>query len=231
MADFLTPTSSFPSQFVLISFNHSIFIKLYQNNFLIWRQQVEAAIKSYKFSKFINGIDTAPPKFLSSIDETSGKINQDLSYWEQQDQLLVSWLLSLMFKGLLTRLVRCVTSFQIWEKFEVFFVAQTRAKIDQFKTQLKSSQKGSSSMNDHLLRIKSIVDSLLLVGYSVSTSDHIDAIFEGLPSEYDTLITVVTTRTYSYTVEEIEFIILAQERQIEKATKALDSNLSANLAT
>ena len=39
-------------------------------------------------------------------------------------------------------------------------------------------------MNDHLLRIKSIVDNLLSVGYSMSTSDHIDTIFEGLPSEY-----------------------------------------------
>ena len=72
--------------------------------------------------------------------------------------------------------------------------------------QLKSSQKGSSSMNDYLLWIKSIVDSLLLVGYSISTSDRIDTIFEGLASEYNTLITVVTTCTDSYTIDEIESI-------------------------
>ena len=69
-----------------------------------------------------------------------------------------------------------------------------------------------------------MVDSLLSVGYSISTSDHIDAIFEGLPSEHDTLITVVTTRTNSYTVDEIEYVLLAQERCIEKATNALESN-------
>ena len=94
------------------------------------------------------------------------------------------------------------------------FAAQTCAKIDQFKTQLKKSQKGSSSINDYLLRIKSIVDSLLSVGYSISTSDHIDTIFEGLPSEYDTLIIVVTTHTDSYIVDEIESILLAKERRI-----------------
>ena len=71
--------------------------------------------------------------------------------------------------------------------------------------QLKSSQKGSSSMNDYLLWIKSIVDSLL-VGYSISTSDRIDTIFEGLPSEFNTLITVVTTCIDSYTIDEIESI-------------------------
>ena len=129
----------FSSQFVLISFNHSISIKLDQNNFLIWRQQVEVAIKGYKLSKFINGINTALPKFLSSMDETNGKINQNFSDWEQQDQLLVYWLLASMSEGLLMRMVGCVTSFQIWEKLEVFFAAQTRAKIDQFKKQLKSS--------------------------------------------------------------------------------------------
>ena len=136
-----------------------------------------------------------------------------------------------MSEGLLTRMVGCVTSFQIWEKMEVLFVTQTCSKIDQFKTQLKSSQKDSSSMNDYLLQIKSIVDSLLLVGYSISILDHIDAIFEGLSSKYDTLIIVVTTHTDSYTIDEIESVLLAQERRIEKAKKSLDSNLSANLET
>ena len=106
----------------MISFNHSISIKPDQNNFLIWRQQVEVAIKGYKFSKFINGIDTALPKFLSSTNETSGKINPDFFDWEQHDQLLVSWLLSSMPEGLLTRMVGYVTSFHIWEKLEVLFI-------------------------------------------------------------------------------------------------------------
>ena len=35
----------------------------------------------------------------------------------------------------------------------------------------------------------------------------------------------------SYTVDEIKFVLLAQERHIEKAIKVLDSNLNANLAT
>ena len=37
-------------------------------------------------------------------------------------------------------------------------------------------------MNDYHLQIKIIVDSILLVNYSISTLDHIDTIFEGLPS-------------------------------------------------
>ena len=45
------------------------------------------------------------------------------------------------------------------------------------------------------------------------------------------MITIVTTHMDSYTVDEIEFVLLAQERCIEKATKALDSNLNVNLAT
>ena len=198
---------------------------------MIWCQQVEEAIKGYKLSKFINVTHEVPPKFLSSTDEISGKINQDFSNLEQQEQLLVSWLLSSTSEGLLTRIVGCATSFQIWEKIQVFFATQTRAKVDKFETQLKNAQKGSLSMNDYFLRIKNIVDSLLSVGYSISSSDHIEAIFEGLPSEYDTLITVVTTRTDLYTVDEIEYVILAQERRIEKSTKSLDSNMRANLAT
>ena len=45
--------------------------------------QVETAIKGYKLSKFINESDSIPPKFLSSMDEASGKINKDYSDWGQ----------------------------------------------------------------------------------------------------------------------------------------------------
>ena len=75
----ITPLSSSTSPFVLISFSHSIFVKLNKKNFLILRKQVETAIKGYKLSKFINEIDSIPPKFLSSMDEASGKINKDYS--------------------------------------------------------------------------------------------------------------------------------------------------------
>ena len=71
-----------------------------------------------------------------------------------------------------------------------------------------------------------------LVGHSVSTKDHIDAILDGLPSEYETFTVSVNTRSDPYSVDEIESLLLAQEARIERINKPLDLDAQsmANLA-
>lgn len=58
-------------------------------------------------------------------------------------------------------------------------------------------------------KVKNIVDRLASVGHTVSSSDHIESIFNGLPIEYDTFIITVNSITEDYTVEEIESLLLA----------------------
>ena len=52
--------------------------------------------------------------------------------------------------------------------------------------------------------------------------EHIDAIFEGLSSDYDTFILSIESRIDPYTVDDIESLLLAQEARIEKKDKELD---------
>ena len=80
-------------------------------------------------------------------------------------------------------MVRCVYSYQIWEKVEKFFASQTRAKITQLKLQLRSIRK-SSPMNAYLLEIKKAVDQLIAVGALVAIEEQIQAILDGLPADY-----------------------------------------------
>ncbi|KAK4840954.1 hypothetical protein QYF36_022262 [Acer negundo] len=184
-------------KFVPVSFKHSISVKLDNGNFLLWHQQVVAAIKGHKLQKFIlDGLSSIPPKFLSTADEVKGQVNGDFLDWEQQDQLLVSWLLSSMTEGVLTSMVGYDTASQIWNTLDLYFASQT-------------------------------------LGYFLSTSDHINAIFDGLSSEYDTFVVSVSSRNDAYTVTEIESLLLAQESRIEKNLKTLDSALPnvVNVAT
>lgn len=129
-------------------------------------------------------------------------------------------------------MVGCKIAAQIWTSLNHFFTTQTRTKVSQFRLMLQGTKKGSSSINEHLLKIKNITDPLASVGHPVSSSDHIDAILNGLPEEYDTFVISINSRSESYVVEEIESLFLAQEERIEKHTKELDSySGSANLAT
>ena len=131
-----TLESSSSSHFVPISFSHSTSIKLENHNFLIWRKQIFSSIRGHNLQHFVTRIHDPPLKFQSSENWYRGIVNQDFIDWEQQDQLLVSWLLSSMSEGVLSRWVNCESAFQIWKTLEVYFASQTHAKISQYKTLL-----------------------------------------------------------------------------------------------
>lgn len=130
-----------------------------------------------------------------------------------------------MSEGMLTRVVGCDYAFEIWERVKTHFASQTRAKIKQFKTQLRSTKKGSLKMYDYLLKIKSIVDSLASVGSPVPINDYIEAIFYRLPDEYEFVITTVLSKFESYSIDEIESLLLSQENRLERKVQVqiLDS--------
>lgn len=119
---------------VLPSFTHFLMVKLDNNNFLIWKQQVFSAIKGYGLQRFDFGGGEIPKRFFSQEDARFGRFNQEFLEWEQQDQLRMSWLLSSISEPILPLMVGCETSFQVWGKLEQYFTVQTKAKISQFKT-------------------------------------------------------------------------------------------------
>lgn len=105
----------------------------------------------------------------------------------------------------------------------LYFAAQNRAKVSQFKLILQNTKKGSLTINEYLLKVKNVIDKLASAGHQLTYTDHIEAIFNGLPEEYDTFVISVSSRAEIYSVEEIESLLLAQEARIEKHSKDLDS--------
>ncbi|RVX22010.1 Retrovirus-related Pol polyprotein from transposon RE1 [Vitis vinifera] len=137
------PLSS--TRFVPINFNHSLSMKLDNKNFLIWKQQIVSAIRGYGLQVLSD--DEVLVQFLTREDARSGKATKEFLEWEQQDQLLLSWLLSSVSESILPRLVGCDTSFLLWGRLEQYFASQTRAKAKQFKTQLQHTKKGGSTID------------------------------------------------------------------------------------
>jgi len=68
-----------------------------------------------------------------------------------------------------------------------------------------------------------VVDSLAAIGSSISAEDHIDAILDGLPEEYDSFVMSVTSQIDPYIVQDIESLLMAQEDRFDKP-KFLDSS-------
>ena len=79
---------------------------------------------------------TKPPslKFLTLRDGEVENVNIEFLDWEQQDQLLLSWLISSMSEGILASMVNCENFAQVLKTLERYFVVQIRAQMSQFKT-------------------------------------------------------------------------------------------------
>uniref|UniRef100_A0A803QJK9 Integrase catalytic domain-containing protein n=1 Tax=Cannabis sativa TaxID=3483 RepID=A0A803QJK9_CANSA len=186
----------------LVSFSHSLSVRLDEFNYLPWKYQVLAAIKGSRLQRFLEP-NQALLQFITVEDQTANTVNPEYEDWEQQDNILVSWLLSSMSEKVLTRMVGSDSAAQIWINLCEYYTSLNRAKIGQYKTLLRNT-KMQASLNDYLLKIKSVIDTLASIGHPTSAHDHIEAIFNGLPTEYNVFITSVNTRTDPYSVAEIE---------------------------
>ena len=60
--------------------------------------------------------------------------------------------------------------------------------------ELRNTRKGEHSIGEFLTRIKTIVDSLLAIGQTISIQEQIDVILEGLPIEYESLVTAISNK-------------------------------------
>ena len=66
--------------------------------------------------------------------------------------------------------------------------------VQQLKTELHNTSKGSTPISKYLLQIKALVNSPISIGCSVSESEHIKVIFDGLSTKNDAFVTSITTR-------------------------------------
>lgn len=88
-------------------------------------------------------------------------------------------------------------------------------------------------MSDYLQQIKSIADSLSAIGDPVSYKEHVDIVLEGLPSEYETLVSLcsMNSKFQSLSIQEIGALLLAQEARIEKNKCSAATEFTVNTAT
>jgi histone deacetylase 1/2 len=89
--------------------------------------------------------------------------------------------------------------------------------------------KKTTTINLYLLKIKKIVDTLAAIGSPMDTEAHIDAIFDGLPEEYDGFVTSVLSRSEQYSVSQIESLLMAQEERLERHKRNDSQVMQANL--
>ncbi|XP_060960899.1 uncharacterized protein LOC133031422 [Cannabis sativa] len=169
------------------------------------RSQVLSTVCAHQLERFLTGARAQPPATVPDPTDASRFIpNPNLADWMRLDQFLMSWL----------------------------FNSISEAIVLQLRGMLQSTKKGSTPVDEYILKMRCLADALYAASHAISDDELILYILEGLGSEYDSAIVALTTK-HAITLFEVQFLLQTQEMRIEQqhSIAALDlQNLTANYA-
>lgn len=130
-----------------VMFTHALSIKLTDNNFLLWNQQLEGVICAHKLHRYVvNPI--IPVKYATETDRELDLQTEDYQRWLVQDQMLFTWLLSSLSESVLPQVIGCKHSWEVWDTIHTHFYSQMRAKARQLRLEMKNTKKGTRSISE-----------------------------------------------------------------------------------
>ena len=222
-----------PSSHNLINLHHNTTIKLTRDNYLLWKAQIVPYIKGLHLFGFLDGTKLAPPQSITSQSSNGVAIvttNPEFLQWHLQDQLILSALTSSLSESILTHVVKCLTSRDVWQTLERMFSCQARARLMQIHYQIATLKKGNLSIVDYFQRYTNLVDALASIGNPLNDYELVSYFLSGLGLEYDSFVTLVTTRVDPMTLDDLYGHLLAHELRLEQNQPTVDLALaSANI--
>ncbi|KAH1047274.1 hypothetical protein J1N35_038058 [Gossypium stocksii] len=121
-------------------------------------------------------------------------------------------------------------SAQIWNSIVDLYGSRTTSRLMFYKRALHSQHKGDLSMKEFLMKIKGYCTSLASCGEVISDHEHITAILNGLPLDYEYVISIITASQMPYTAQGVTTMLLdAETRQLLSAIKASANMVSHQL--
>ena len=125
--------------------NQLITVKLDDTNYLIWKDEVQTAARSYDLEGFILGSQEVPP-MLAQDEDGRQIMNLDYIMHQRLDRMLALLILTSMSPSFQQQLVGCGTALDIWNAIEQIFTSQSTTKIMPYKNQLQTMKKDGRSM-------------------------------------------------------------------------------------
>lgn len=126
------------------------------------------------------------------------------------------------FGRMLPRIVGCKSAWQIWDKIHTHL-----CQSFQILNELHDLSLVNRLVSEYLLQIQTLVNSLAAVGETVTSTEHLDLVLDGLPIEYESSISLISRCVANFSIDEVETMLLEHESRIDMAKKR--SLVSVNL--
>jgi hypothetical protein len=150
---------------------------------------------------FVDGSNTCPSPHVLVGDGTSLQVNPLFLHWKQQDQFILSALLSSLSMEVLHLVVGCQSSCSAWHTLEQALASTSNSRIMQGS--LQDLRQGDESVTQFMQKAKALFNELAADGQPVSLEDFNLYMFRGLRGEFKYLVTSLITK-----VEPLSYVDL-----------------------
>jgi hypothetical protein len=117
------------------------------------------------------------------------------------------------------------TARQVWEYLRSQYRQQSTARRRQLKQQLNKLQKDATeSMSRFISRAKALQQDLAAAGHVVTSEELIMAVLAGLPSEFDTIVTVIENERPTPALETVAAKLMLEEQKRQASTSSTSIN-------
>jgi len=187
-------------------------LKLTNTNYLYWRMQMKPYLLGQGVFHFVDGSVPCPPSHIfDSSTGSSSIISPSFLCWKQQDQLILSALLSSLSVDVLHLVVDCSTSHCVWRTLEKVLASPSNSRIMQLHGSFQDLWQGDSSVSLYMQQAKLLFDELAAAGRPMSLKDFNLYVFCGLRGEFKYLVTSLITKAEPLSYADLHSHLLTHE--------------------
>jgi hypothetical protein len=155
--------------------------------------------------RFLDGSNsTSAKKFITSTTTGAEQVsNPEYERWYNQDQQLLSGLLSSMTEEVLQDVVITTSSKEVWDSLQTKFASSVKACMMQIHVKLVTSKKCDLSAVDFFRKITSLSNELIAVDAPLRDEGVLAYLLAGLPVEYDPFVTSMMTKSEALSLNDV----------------------------
>jgi hypothetical protein len=120
---------------------------------------------------------------------------------------------------------------EVWQQLKTIYGARSQARVMQVRVQLANLQKGDTSVTDYFNKVKTLVATMAAIGEPLKDPEVVAYLLAGLDSDYESLVTAMTTRSDLVILNEPYGYLLSHEARNEKKHKIVQFSASAHQAS
>lgn len=126
---------------------------------------------------------------------------------------MLGWLFSTVDKKALGQVIYYKSAAEVWTILENLYSQQTVVRSFQLK-QFRSVKKNDKSVNDYILKIKTIGHALATIGEPLRDKDLLMAILHGLDDEQEMVIGLIIYQMVEISIENVQYLLVMHEQRL-----------------